>query len=397
MNQKSALHNFHPAGDFASLPGQEVEFDISTKDVEINMGPQHPATHGVLRVLLKANGEILTGAQCHLGYLHRSAEKIGESVDYVQYLPYTDRYDYLASMNNNLSYALAVEKLMGVEAPERAQYLRTIVVELNRVASHLVAIGTYGIDLGAFTPFFYMIREREMLLDLFEKICGARLTYTYIRPGGVMNDAPPGWLDGVKEFTDIFDEKWCEYWDLLMENKIFIERTANVGVITPEQAIAWGTSGPVLRGSGVDWDVRKNNPYMLYEQFDFEAVKGCGYKGTLGDCYDRSFVRMYEMVESVKIVRQCLEGIQEGEVQHAEVGHALKPAPGEVYAGIENPRGELGHYIVSNGEKIANRMRVRSPSYCNLSIVEHMLPGCMLADAAAIIGSVDIVMGETDR
>ncbi len=379
-------------------PGErEIELDLRTQDVEINMGPQHPATHGVLRVLLRADGEILTGATAHLGYLHRCAEKIGEKVDWLQYMPYTDRYDYLSAMNNNLGYSLAVEKLLGVEAPPRAQYIRVILAELNRIASHLVAVGTYGLDIGAFTPFFYAFREREILLDLFESICGARLTYSFIRPGGLMNDAPEGWLEKVREFTELFEKRWPDYWDLLVEHKIFIERTANVGIISEEQALAWGCTGPMLRGSGVDWDLRRDQPYLVYDRVDFEVVVGKGYRGTVGDCYDRNYVRMFEMLEANKIVQQCLEQIEEGEVQHPEVGLVLRPAPGEAYVGIENPRGELGHYVVSDGGKIARRMRVRGPSFCNLSLMEHLLPGCMIADAAAIIGSVDIVVGETDR
>ncbi|MBO46716.1 MAG: NADH-quinone oxidoreductase subunit NuoD [Planctomycetes bacterium] len=374
-----------------------VELDVRTQDVDINMGPQHPATHGVLRVLLRADGEILTGAQSHLGYLHRCAEKIGENVDWVQYLPYTDRYDYLSAMNNNLGYSLAVEKLLGQDAPERAQYLRVILVELNRIASHLVAVGTYGLDVGAFTPFFYALREREMLLEIFERICGARLTYTFIRPGGVMNDAPEGWFDQVAAFTEVFDQKWPDYWNLLVENKIFIERTANVGVLSEEDAIAWGATGPMLRGSGVDWDIRRDQPYLLYGDLDFDVIVGKGYRGSVGDCFDRNYVRMFEMVQSNRIVRQCLDRIREGEVQNEEVGMSFACPPGRSYVGIENPRGELGHWLVSDGGKIAQRCRVRAPSFVNLAVVEHMLPGCMLADAAAIIGSVDIVIGETDR
>lgn len=376
---------------------RELELDVRTQDVEINMGPQHPSTHGVLRVLIRADGEIVTGAQSHLGYLHRCAEKIGENVDYLQYLPYTDRYDYLAAMNNNLGYALAVEKLLGVEVPRRGQILRTMIAELNRIGSHLIAFGTYGLDIGAFTPFFYAFRERELLLDIFEKICGARLTYSYIRPGGVMNDAPPGWLRRVEEFCDHFERKWPEYWDLLVENKIFIERTANVGVLPRELVIAWGCSGPMLRGSGVDWDLRRDQPYLMYDELQFKVITGVGYRGTLGDCFDRNYVRMLEMVESLAMVRQCLGLIQPGEVSHPDVGLVIRPAPGEAYVGIENPRGELGHYVVSDGSKIAKRVRVRAPSFCNLSLVEHVMPGTMLADAVAIIGATDIVIGETDR
>ncbi len=374
-----------------------VELDVRTQDVEINMGPQHPATHGVLRVLLRADGEILTGAQSHLGYLHRCAEKIGENVDWIQYLPYTDRYDYLSAMNNNLGYSLAVEKLLGQDAPPRAQYLRVILAELNRIASHLVAVGTYGLDIGAFTPFFYALRERETILDLFEKICGARLTYTFIRPGGLMNDAPEGWLEQVAEFCEILDEKWLDYWNLLVENKIFIERTANVGVVNEEQAIAWGCTGPMLRGSGVDWDLRRDQPYLVYDELDFDVIVGKGYRGEVGDCFDRNYVRMFEMVQSNRMIKQCLAQMPKGEVQNENVGMTLQVPPGRAYVGIENPRGELGHWLVSNGDKIAKRCRVRAPSFVNLALVEHMLPGCMLADAAAIIGSVDIVIGETDR
>lgn len=387
----------HPAAAFEAQPGEEVELDVATQDCLIHMGPQHPATHGVMRVLLKADGEILTGAQTHLGYLHRCAEKIGENVDWLQYLPYTDRYDYLAAMNNNLGYSLAVESLLGVEVPERAQYLRVMLAELNRIASHLFAVGTYGLDLGAFTPLFSALRDRELVLDLFEKICGARLTYSFIRPGGLMNDAPEGWLDRVKVFLDGFEKTWHEFWTLIAENKIFIERTANIGVLSDADALDWGCTGPMLRGSGVDWDLRRDQPYLVYDRLDFNVVVGVGYRGTTGDCFDRTFVRMFEMAESVKLVRQCLEQLPEGEVMHEEVGAVIRPAPGQSYVAIENPRGELGHYVVSDGTKQAIRVRVRSPSFCNLSVAEHMLPGAMLGDAAAIIGSTDIVVGETDR
>lgn len=385
-----------PAVDHAAGE-REVLVDVRTQDVEINMGPQHPSTHGVLRVLLKADGEIITGAEPHLGYLHRSAEKIGESVEWIQYLPYTDRYDYLSAMNNNLGYSLAVEKLLGVEAPERAQWIRMILAEMNRIASHLVAVGTYGLDIGAFTPFFYTLRERELLLDLFEKICGARLTYSYIRPGGLMNDSPTGWMESVSRFCDLFEEKWQEYWDLLIVNKIFVERLTNVGVMPADFAIAWGTTGPVLRGSGVDFDQRRDQPYLFYDKVDFDVIVGRGELGTVGDCWDRTYVRMHEMLQSVRIIRQAIAKIEPGEIQHPDVSHTLRPAPGHAYVGIENPRGELGHYLISDGEKVAVRCRVRGPSFANLSCLGKLLPGTMLADAVAVIGSIDIVLGETDR
>ena len=388
--------------DARILPSGEREFmfDVATQDLEISMGPQHPATHGVMRILIRTDGELVTGAQVHLGYLHRCAEKIGENVEWLQYLPYTDRYDYLSAMNNNLGYSLAVEAVLPVEIPRRAQMLRTICVELNRIGSHLIAMGTYGLDLGAFTPFFYAFREREWMMALFERICGARLTYSYIRIGGVFNDAPPGWLKEVEAFCDVFDEKWQEYWDLLAINHFFVRRTADIGVISKETAIDFGLTGPMLRGSGVDWDLRRDMPYMLYDEIwkagVYEIPVGSGEKGTLGDCWDRFYVRVAEMRESIKIVRWCLANIEPGPVL-GDVPKVLKVPPGEAYVGIENPRGELGHYVVSDGGKIAVRCRVRGPSFCNIAIAEDLLPGTFLADAVAIIGSTDVVIGETDR
>ena len=386
-----------------TLPSGEKEFffDVTTSDLEVNMGPQHPATHGVMRVLIRCDGELVTGAQAHLGYLHPCAEKIGENVEWLQYLPYTDRYDYLASMNNNLGYSLAVEALMPeLEIPRRATLLRTICAELNRIASHLVAIGTYGLDIGAFTPFLYAFREREWIQALFEKICGARLTYSYIRIGGVFNDAPPGWLQEVGHFCDVFEEKWKEYHDLLAVNHVFVMRTANVGVIPKEMAIDFGLTGPMLRGSGVDFDLRRDMPYMAYgeahEAGAFDVPLGEGKKGALGDCWDRFYVRMLEMKECIKLVRWCLEVIEDGPII-GDVPKVLKVPAGEAYVGIENPRGELGHYVHSDGGKVAVRCRVRGPSFVNLAVVEELMPGALLADSVAIIGSTDIVIGETDR
>lgn len=385
-----------------TLPSGERELmlDVRTQDMELNMGPQHPATHGVMRILLRTDGEIVTGAQPHLGYLHRCAEKIGENVEWLQYLPYTDRYDYLAAMNNNLGYSMAVEALLGVEIPRRAQMLRIICAELNRIGSHLIAMGTYGLDLGAFTPFFYAFREREWMMALFEKICGARLTYSYIRIGGVFNDAPPGWLGEVAHFCDVFEQKWPEYMDLLTVNHIFVKRTANVGVIPREMAIDFGLTGPMLRGSGIDWDLRRDMPYSLYGEIwragVFAIPVARGEKGTLGDCWDRYWVRVAEMMESIKIVRWCLESIEPGPVI-GDLPKVLRVPPGEAYVGIENPRGELGHYVVSDGGKVALRVRVRGPSFSNLAVLEALLPGTLLSDAVAIIGSTDIVVGETDR
>ena len=380
---------------------EEFFFDVKTSDMEVNMGPQHPATHGVMRVLIRCDGELVTGSQVHLGYLHRCAEKIGENVEWLQYLPYTDRYDYLAAMNNNLGYSMAVEALMpGLEIPRRAVLLRTINVELNRIASHLVAYGTYGLDIGAITPFLYAFREREWIQALFEKICGARLTYSYIRIGGVFNDAPPGWLQEVGHFCDVFEEKWKEYRDLLALNHIFIKRTAHVGVIPKDMAIDFGLTGPMLRGSGVDFDLRRDMPYMAYgEAYEAGAFKvpvGSGEKGELGDSWDRFYVRVEEMMESIKLVRWCLGVIEDGPII-GEIPKVIKVPAGEAYVGIENPRGELGHYVHSDGGKVAVRCRVRGPSFTNIAVVEELMPGTLLADSVAIIGSTDIVIGETDR
>lgn len=372
--------------------------DVRTQELQINMGPQHPSTHGVLRVALWIDGEIVTRADPDIGYLHRCAEKIGESVTNIQYVPYTDRYDYLAAMNNNLGYCLAVEKVAEVEVPERAQYIRTIAVELNRIASHLMAVGTYGLDVGAFTPFFYAFREREEILRLLEWICGARLTYNFIRIGGVMRDAPDGWLADIRKFLDLFETRLDEFDVLLTHNHIFVQRTANVGVITLEDAIAYGLTGPILRGSGLRFDLRREQPYLLYDRFEFDVPIGTGIKGQVGDCWDRYWVRILEMRESVRICRQAIEQLPAGEVMAKNVRHlAFKSKPGEGYLGTENPRGELGYYLISEGGPASYRSRIRAPSFCNLSILEKLLPGTMLADAVAIIGSIDIVLGEVDR
>ncbi|MBL8840164.1 MAG: NADH-quinone oxidoreductase subunit D [Planctomycetes bacterium] len=403
MTTSGAAAPTQPAKTFA-LPGDPLRppdtfVDVRTQELQINMGPQHPSTHGVLRLAIWVDGEIVTRADPDIGYLHRCAEKIGESVSCIQYVPYTDRYDYLAAMNNNLGYCLAVEKVAEVEVPERAQYIRTIAVELNRIASHLVAIGTYGLDLGAFTPFFYAFREREEILRLLEWICGARLTYNFIRIGGVMRDTPAGWVEDIRKFLDLFETRLDEFNDLLTHNHIFVARTANVGVLSIEEAVRYGLTGPNLRGSGLRYDLRREQPYLLYDRFQFDIPVGTGIKGQVGDCWDRYWVRLLEMRESVRIVRQALDQLPTGgEIMAKNVRHlAFKSKAGEGYLGIENPRGELGYYLISDGGANSYRSRIRAPSFCNLSILESMLPGTMLADAVAIIGSIDIVLGEVDR
>ena len=361
-----------------------------TEELLMNMGPQHPSTHGVLRVVLTVDGEWIRAADPDLGYLHRSFEKMAELRTYVNYVPLTDRWDYLDAMGNNQVYVEAVEKLMDLEVPPRAHYIRMIVCELNRIASHLVFIGTFGLDVGANTPFMYCFRDRERILDLFEAICGARLTYTFMRIGGVACDTPDGWLEQVRDFCDYLPPKLKELDDLLTYNEIFIVRTRNIGVITPEQAIQWGLSGPMLRGSGVRWDVRKEYPYALYNEVDFDVPVG-----TRGDCLDRYHVRRREIDESLKILRQCLDKIPEGDVM-AKVPKTIRPKAGEVYHAVETPRGELGLYMISDGADKPYRMKIRRPSFINLSIFPELVRDWKVADVVVILGSIDIVMGEVD-
>ena len=384
------------------LTGDRIALqDFPTEEMLVNMGPQHPATHGVLRIVLRTDGEMVMEAVPHIGYLHRCAEKIGETLAAYQYIPYTDRMDYLAGMNNNLAFALAIERLTGLEQEisKRATYIRVVFAELNRIASHLVAFGTYGLDLGAITPFLYAFREREWILDLFESACGARLTYSYITIGGVTDDLPDGFIDRCTEFLDYFEPKITEYNNLLSFNHIFVKRTADVGVITAEDAIDYGLTGPVLRASGVRWDLRKVQPDLAYDEFDFEIPIGEGLKGTVGDCWDRYFVRICEMEQSARIIRQALDKLRgtEGQDVHHKKGKTIKLPQDEIYYEIENPRGQLGFYILGNGSAIPARVKARGPSFCNLCITERVCRDCLLGDIAAIIGSLDVVMGEVDR
>jgi len=388
----------------ADLPPQG---DVKTEEMLVNMGPQHPSTHGVLRVVLRTDGEMVLEAVPHIGYLHRCAEKIGENLAPYQFIPYTDRMDYLAGMNNNQAFALAVEKLTGLEVPERARYIRVIFAELNRIASHLVAIGTYGMDMGAFTPFLYCFREREMILDLFEAACGARLTYSYLTVGGVTDDLPEGWCERCYEFLDYFEPKIVEYNELLSFNHIFIKRTARIGVISPQDCIAYGLSGPVLRGSGVKFDVRRAIPYEIYDRLEFDIPIGRDGgqddypRGVVvGDSWNRYYVRVKEMEQSVRIIRQCLADLPAPDAKEGVCNKKCKtvklPA-GEVYLEIENPRGQLGFYVQGDGSAIPARVKARGPSFCNLCVLHHVTKDCLLADVPAIIGSIDVVMGEVDR
>ena len=365
---------------------------LKSDQMFVNLGPQHPSTHGVLRIGLTIEGEIIVKADPDVGYLHRGTEKLAEIRGYHHCVVISDRWDYLNAMGNNMVFCMAAEKLMGVEIPPRGQYLRVIMLELNRIASHLLFFGTYGIDLGAFTAFLHAFREREMVLDLFEKVCGARMTYNYIRLGGVMKDLPADWVAKCREFLAHFKPRLQEYDELLSFNPIFLDRTKTVGIIPKDEAVAWGLSGPNLRASGVDYDVRKSEPYSSYEKFDFKTALGRD-----GSCWDRYYCRVKEMHESVKIVEQALDGLPEGDTQGKGVAKVPKPGPGEAYAHVEGARGDLGIYLVSDGNLSPYRMHVKAPSFINLQILQKSLIGQRLSDVIAILGSVDIVLGEVDR
>lgn len=382
---------------------QEELADLPTEEMLINMGPQHPATHGVFRVVLRTDGELILEARPYIGYLHRCAEKLGENLQPYQWIPKTDRMDYLAAMNNNHAWAMTIEQLCGIEVPERGRYIRVLMAELNRIASHLVAFGTYGLDMGAFTPFLYAFREREYILDLFEAVCGARLTYSYIYPGGPSEDLPEGFVERCREFLDYFEPKIDEYNQLLSFNHIFVRRTAGVGVIPADRAIAYGLSGPCLRASGPKWDLRRARPYDLYDRFEFDIPVGVdgGSDGipdevVVGDCWNRYFVRMLEMKQSCRIVRQVLDQMPDGPIK-VKGARNLKLPPREIYFEAENPRGQLGFYVEGDGSAIPYRVKARGPSFCNISILPEVCQGVLLADVPAIVGSIDIVMGEVDR
>ena len=362
----------------------------------LNMGPQHPSTHGVLRLKIVTDGEIVSHIEPIIGYLHRCFEKHCENLSYEQIVPFTDRCDYLASMHMGHAYAMSVEKLLGLELPERVEYIRVIVAELQRIASHLIAVGVFGLDVGAITPFTWTLRDRERILDLFEQLTGARLLYNYIWPGGLAHDLPPNFIAKTEEFLDYFEPQIQEYNNLLTTNKIFIERTADVGIIPVDVGINYGVSGPTLRASGVSYDLRKDEPYSVYDKFDFDIPVGKGDMGTVGDCWDRYWVRVKEIEESVKILRQAIKSIPEGDVQSA-MPKRIRPKKGEVYSRYESARGDVGFYIRSGGKNMPSRLKMRSPAYCNLSILNEVSAGWMMSDVITILGSLDIVLGEIDR
>jgi NADH-quinone oxidoreductase subunit D len=366
--------------------------ESETEQIVVNMGPQHPSTHGVFRMILTLSGETIVKAELVMGYLHRGVEKQCEEGTYVHNITATDRLDYLAPMSNNLAFSMAAETLAGVEVPERAWYIRTIVVELQRIASHCVAIGTFGADVGAFyTPTLYAFRERESILDLFTMICGARMTVSYVRPGGVALDLPEEFIPACRYFVDRMPGRIDEYEALLTGNEIFRARTTGVGVIPAKQAIDYAVSGPAARASGVDYDVRRDTPYGIYDRFDWKVQTSHG-----SDCFSRYIIRVREMRESVKIISQALDQIPEGP-HIAKLSRNFRAPVGEAFSRIESPKGELGFFMVSDGSISPYRCKIRAPSFINLGPLHEVLVGHKVADAVAILGSIDIVLGEVDR
>lgn len=392
--------------------------ELQTKELTISMGPQHPATHGVLRLVLDLDGETVVKCTPYVGYLHRGVEKLAENRTYLSAIPLTDRLDYISSMANNVGYCLAVERLFGIEAPERAKYIRTIVFEMARISSHILWLATHALDIGAMTVFLYSFREREWLLDLFEMLCGARLTTSYPRIGGVRNDVSREFLDSLYRFTEEFPRRIEEYETLIDQNRIWLKRTKGIGVISAEEAINWGLTGPTLRGSGVPYDVRKYAPYDAYDKVEFDVPVGKN-----GDVYDRYRCRMEELRQSNRIIRQCIKKLPVGPVMTPDApkftlpskerilkemeamihhfvlitkGPIAAPA-GEIYSAVEAPKGELGFYFVSDGTGRPYRMRVRAPSFVHASVLPRLCEGSLVADAIANIGTIDIVLGECDR
>lgn len=355
------------------------------------MGPQHPATHGVLRVILELRGETILNAEPDIGFLHRGIEKIAENLTYTQILPYTDRLDYVAAPAWNLAYSEAVEKLMGIEVPERAKYIRTIMAEISRISSHLIGIGTHALDIGAMTVFIYCFRERELTLDLFEHATGSRMLTNFCRIGGVMADLSDEFLKRAREFVDIFPTRMKDYEDLLTQNRIWLKRTKNIAVITAEEGLNLSLNGPNIRGSGVKWDIRKAEPYAAYDKVDFDIAVQYD-----GDAYSRYLVRLEEMRQANRIIDQCLKNLPDGEIQ-AKVPRVIKPPKGEVYVRTEAPKGEAGFYIESDGTNKPYRLKIRTPSFANLESLPMMAKGGLVADVVTAIGSIDIVLGEIDR
>ncbi|WP_026987504.1 NADH-quinone oxidoreductase subunit D [Fodinicurvata fenggangensis] len=386
------------------------------KPLTLNFGPQHPAAHGVLRLVLEMDGEVIERADPHIGLLHRGTEKLIEYKTYLQAIPYFDRLDYVSPMNQEHAFALGVEKLLGIEPPPRAQYIRVLYSELTRIANHLLNICTFALDVGAMTPMLWGFEEREKIMEFYERVCGARLHAAYFRPGGVHQDLPAGLVDDIREFCEDFPNLIDDFEGLLTNNRIYRQRTVDIGVVSAEEAMDWGFSGPMLRGSGVPWDLRRAQPYEVYDQLDFQIPVGKN-----GDCFDRYLVRMEEMRQSVKIILQCLDKLPEGPVmvenqkitppRRGEMKRSMEALihhfklytegyhvpPGETYAAVEAPKGEFAVYLVSDGTNKPYRCKLRAPGFVHLSAMDYMCKGHMLADSVAILGSMDIVFGEVDR
>ena len=401
MSSEEAISPLH-----ISEPLKYKESDLKSEEMIINVGPQHPATHGVLRLEVISDGEIVKDVVPHVGYLHRCFEKHAEALSYNQIIPYTDRMDYVAAMNNEWGFVMGVERMLEIdkEIPKRVEYIRVLVAELNRLASHFVSIGTYGMDIGAITPFLWMMRDREHILRMLEWASGARMLYNYIWVGGLFYDLPVGFEERAKEFTAYLKPKLSEVESLLISNKIFVERTANVGVLPLDLAVNYGITGPMLRASGLKFDLRKIDGYSVYPELDFEVPVGKGERGAVGDCWDRNWVRYQECLESVKIIEQCTEKLL-GEHKRTrefdpreKVPKKIRPKAQDFYVRAENPKGELGFFFRTDGRSDKPlRCKARGPSFSNLSVLPEISKGCMMADLFAIVGSLDLLMGEVDR
>lgn len=399
-------YKYNPGNLERSEPNKFKAGELRSEEMIINLGPQHPSTHGVLRLEVLLDGEIVKEVVPHIGYLHRCFEKHAENLPFNQIIPFVDRMDYMAAMNSEHAYAMGVEKMLGIteQIPKRVEYIRVLVAELNRIASHLVAIGAYGLDLGSFTPFFWIMRDREHILRLIEWTCGARMLYNYIWIGGLYYDLPIGFEDRCVEFIKYFKPKLTELEKVLIENKIFIERTANVGVLPLDLAINSGITGPMLRASGLRFDLRRVDAYSVYPELDFEIPVGEGKMGKVGDCWDRTHVRALEIHQSLKIMEQCLEKLKKEHVRtrdfdpQAIVPKKIRPVAQDIYVRAENPKGELGFFFRTDGRSdIPVRCKVRACSFVNLSVLPEISRGVLIADLIAILGSIDIVLGEVDR
>jgi NADH-quinone oxidoreductase subunit D len=402
----SIQYKYHPDNLALSEPNKFKVGDLRTEEMIINLGPQHPSTHGVLRLEVLSDGETIKDVVPHIGYLHRCFEKHAENLPYNQIIPFVDRMDYVAAMNSEHAYAMGVERMLGMaeQLPKRVEYIRVLVAELNRIGSHLIAIGAYGLDLGAFTPMFWVIRDREHILRMLEWICGARLLYNYIWIGGLFYDLPVGFEGRCQEFVNYFRPKMTELEQLLVENKIFIDRTAHVGVLPLSLAINGGATGPMLRASGLRFDLRKVDGYSVYPELDFNVPIGEGKMGTVGDCWDRTFVRVQEIHESLRLVEQCLKKLTTDHARsrdfdpQALVPKKIRPKAQDFYVRAENPKGELGFFFRADGKSdVPFRVKVRAPSFINLSLLPEITKGVLLGDLIAILGSIDIVLGEVDR